>query len=168
MKWLLLLTGLFCQGAYPGGDYWTRASFVEKIVLLTEWPQYGLGNASKEFVIKVLGRDEFTRSLEKYYSNHKILNRTVVILPIRSIDEAGNCQILYFPKAYNSSHVAIIQTTRKGILTLSNTPGFGLKGVMINFIDKGNEVGFEINRKSMQNAGFKISSQLLRAGKTLN
>jgi hypothetical protein len=67
--------------------------------------------------------------------------------------------------SYSEAHLLkkIFKTVdTRGILTISDTPGFINYGGTIVFIKKGNRISFEINRVSEDRAGLKISSDLLQ------
>ncbi|HHJ53866.1 MAG TPA: YfiR family protein, partial [Caldithrix abyssi] len=46
--------------------------------------------------------------------------------------------------------------------TISDTPGFAKKGVMVNFYDWKGFIRFEINKKAVESSNLKFSSRLLR------
>ena len=59
-------------------------------------------------------------------------------------------------------HKILEEVRGKPILTVGDTTGFLEAGVMMNLVEVGNKIRWEINRKPAKKAGLKMSSQLLR------
>ena len=50
----------------------------------------------------------------------------------------------------------------KSTLTISDTPGLASRGAAINFVLANGKLKFEINRRTLNEAGLQASSQLLK------
>jgi hypothetical protein len=51
---------------------------------------------------------------------------------------------------------------KEAVLTVSDMPKFSLRGGMIQFVQEGKKVRFEVNLSAVQQAGLSLSSELLK------
>jgi hypothetical protein len=54
-----------------------------------------------------------------------------------------------------------------GVLTVGESPEFAARGGIINFTIEGDKVRFEINQAAGEQAGLRISAQLLKLAKVV-
>jgi hypothetical protein len=79
------------------------------------------------------------------------------------VEEARGAQIVFVSSAERSNMAAILKALdRPGILTVGDTEGFAMRGGAINFTVQARKVRFEINPAVTEQAGLKVSSQLLK------
>lgn len=74
-----------------------------------------------------------------------------------------HCQIIFFSEGTEAEvqHILSMETDSK-ILSIGETSQFITQGGMINLIRKDSRIKFEINMEALNQAGFSISSQILR------
>jgi len=151
-------------------EYTLKALYMEHFVTFIEWPEQSeFTDKNKPVVIGVYGKTSITTALQKTYSNKKIRNRQVIILPISGQDKFNQCQILFIGDlSERDLRQTINLLDNKPILTISENKGFAAKGVHINFYIQENNVRFEINDKAAINAGLHISHHLLKLAKLIN
>lgn len=151
-------------------EYTLKALYMEHFVTFIEWPvQSELSDENKPVVIGVYGKTNMLAALQKTYSNKKIRNRQVVILPISEQDKFNQCQILVIGDLSEKDlNQTITLLGSKPVLTISENKGFAAKGVHINFYILENNVRFEINDKAAINAGLHISHHLLKLAKVIS
>lgn len=123
-------------------------------------------NEKLPFNVYIFGKNRFGDKLEQAYKKQKIKNRSVQIFYTDNIESIKNANIIYLNSNTTEDIQKIIEhCNNHGILTISYEKGFGEKGIHINLFKKDNRLRFEINLKSAQNAGFKISHLLLSNAK---
>jgi len=161
---VLMVIGLLCSSLTPvwseeskNSEYWVKAAFIYNIFKFVDEKE---DHSSPDYLFCILGEapfiSEFNSIKDKSIDGKKIV--------IKQIDDPrnANCRAVFIT---SSEQRQIAQITRQlksfGVLTLSDTTGFGQKGVMINFYLDQNKVRFEINLGAAEEAGVKISSKLL-------
>ncbi len=78
------------------------------------------------------------------------------------------CQVLFISSSERPQIKEVLENLRgSNTLTVGDTTGFAQSGVAINFILEQDRVHFEINVKSAQKAGLKLSSKLLSVAKVV-
>jgi hypothetical protein len=152
-------------------DYEMKVLYIEKLSRYIAWPGTNLTEeASKPFVIAVIGRNPFRGTLEKHFKMRKIQNRKVEVRNISTIEEIAGCQLLFISASEKSRLRNILQfTTGKPVLTISDTDGFCEHGVYINlYINEEDQLKFEINETKIREAGFKVDLLLLEIARIIN
>jgi len=151
-------------------EYTMKAVALEKLSLFISWPANTLENdPSQEFVICILGQKSFKNILEDVYKDKKIKDRKVKIRTITDIEDLKACQMLIILNVDVSELNKVLNYVKgKPILTISDSEGFAEAGCFINFYEYENKLRFEINQKSMEDAGFTVDYRLLKVAKVLN
>jgi hypothetical protein len=79
------------------------------------------------------------------------------------MEDISGCHILFIGYSAKDHLTELFKFVhKKPVLTISDMQGFANRGGMINFRRVKNYIRFEINAKAAQQAGLKISSQLLK------
>jgi hypothetical protein len=149
----------FCQSR----ESLVKAGYIEKFTHFVQWPETSNKNDSIEtFTIAVIGKNIFAEDLEGLFSKTKVKNSQVKITYISSVEEIDKCMILFISGSeINNLDKILHYTTGRPILTISDSKGFGLNGVIINMFPEGNYIRYEINRNTLEKSGLKINSLLL-------
>ena len=150
-------------------EYIMKAGFLERFTRFIEWPgETNIADSTKPFVISVIGENPFDKKLDQFFKTTKIKNRRVEIRYISELEEIQNSHILFIAKSKQKQLSGILTLTQdKPILTVSDTDGFGKKGVLINFFMEQNKIRFEINKDAIQKSGLQISYLLLNVAKII-
>ncbi|MCP4136949.1 MAG: YfiR family protein [bacterium] len=148
-------------------EYKVKAVFLERLTRFIEWPKESpVHDASKPFVIAVIGKNPFGLILEQLYSIQRIKNKKVEIRYISQIYEIKEANILFIAGSKRNELGKIVAYTRgRPILTIGDTRGFTAKGVLINFEIHKNKVRFTINNKAAKKTGLQMSHLLLKMAK---
>jgi hypothetical protein len=147
-----------------------KAGYIEKFTHFVQWPEStGKSDLNDEFILAVIGKNTFGKDLEDLFGKTKIKENPVKIKYITSVDEIKNCLILFISGSEKNNLEKILNyTTGKPILTISDTKGFGLNGVIINMFSEGNYIRYEVNRNTLEKSGLKINSLLLNHAVIIN
>jgi len=166
----VLMFGFAARLMPQSAEFTMKAVALEKISLFISWPANTVrNNTAQEFVIGVFGQNPFREILEDVYKDKKIKDRKVKIITIKNIQDLTECHLLFIPKIKTSELKNVLNYVKgKPILTISDSEGYAEAGCFINFYEYENKLRFEINQKSMENAGFSIDYRLLRVSKVIN
>ena len=150
--------------------YVLKAVYLEKISRFIKWPEESLMNdQDKLFVISVIGKTPLTKNLEQIYAVQKINNKDVIIKRISNLYEIENSHILVIAESEKKNLQNILTLTKNlPILTISETPDFAKKGVLINFYEENNKLRFEINETAVLQSPLQMSFYLLNSAKIIN
>jgi len=146
-------------------SYEIKAAFLIKFTDFIHWPEESFENNPDHFVLGILGRNVFKNLFDPFIGK-TIYGRTFSVRHFHGMKELSsisNVQILFVSRS-ELPHFKMIfeQLNTKWMLTISDSPEFIRYGGTIVFVNKGNNIGFEINRASEKRAGLKICSDLLQ------
>jgi hypothetical protein len=161
---IFILTGVLSEKQSFGQtrESLIKAGYIEKFTHFVQWPETNNSDSRNTFTIALIGKNTFGSDLEDLFMRTKVKNKTVKINYISSTDEIDNCMILFISGSEKNNLDNILKyTTGKPVLTISDTKGFGEKGVILNMFLVGNYVRYEINRQTLDKSGLLINSLLL-------
>ena len=143
-------------------EYQIKAAFLFRFAMFVEWPERAFASRTSPFVIAVLGENPFHDDLSKTVQNKKIDDHPLLVKEVRLPMEATNCHLLFI-SASEKKRLPEILDSLKGtsVLTVSEMERFTETGGMINFVLKGANIRFQINKDAATAAGLKISSKLM-------
>lgn len=150
--------GFFARSQSIGEASSLKAAFIYNFTKYIDWD---LSNTN-EFTIGVLGSSSIYNSLLEISKTKTVNDKRIVILHFNKPEEITNCNILFI--SANSSHSLspILAKVNKGTLTISEEAGLAEEGTAFNFVVRNDKLKFEANVKSINAAGLKASSQLLK------
>ena len=113
--------------------------------------------------ICITGRSSFKKHIESVAKHSNFDGRPAKVTSINSLKEVSKCQLLFIENSSEFSLADVLKAvSRKPILTISGTPGFGKKGVHLNFFKESNRIRFELNeiaaKRSNLTIGFRLKS----------
>jgi hypothetical protein len=159
---LPLIICLTASGLTKGVDeYLLKAVFLERF---TRFIDYGTAPSENQgdFIIAVYGHNPFEQKLEQVYASQTILNRKVRIVYAQSADAIGNPDILYIGKdRLGELEEVFSQISDSRTLTISDSPGFSGKGVMINLLVANEKIQFEIDVEAAAKKNIRFDRILL-------
>lgn len=122
------------------------------------WPS---NNVTGNFVIGVIGSDKVFETLSAWYNNKSRGSQKIVIKKFNSASEITDCEVLYLAKQASRQFDEVKNKINgKSTLLISDKAGLGQKGSGINFKLVDGKLKFEINKKAIDQANLKVSSQL--------
>ncbi len=140
-------------------EYALKAVFMEKFTHFVQWPNTPVN----VFKLCVVGENPFEGALQNLATLTRINDKPTTFANIDGPDAVPGCTMLFIGNSKQHSLTRILDRLRNSpVLTVSDTPGFARRGVMINFVIKGSKIHFEINPEAAHAAGLKISSRLLK------
>lgn len=148
----------YAQNQIPT-EYEVKAAFIYNFAKFVEWPS----NPSQSSVaVCVFGKDPFGSAFVPI-EDKRVGDKKIIIKRNVSFQNLEDCNILFISNSEKERLPQILEALGGlPVLTIGDTTGFALHGVMINFYMEDKTVRFEINQEAAEHAGLKISSKLLK------
>jgi hypothetical protein len=145
-----------------------KAAYLVKFTQYTTWPATAFTSETAPLVIGVFGSSLLTADLEQ--EARAITGpRPVEIRVVATPDEAARCHAIFLSRADGRIEENWLQMLRgKSILTVGESDHTIEHGAVIRLVMEGKNIRFEVSRPAMEQAGLKISSDMLRYAKTVH
>jgi len=144
-------------------EYQIKAAFLYNFTKFVEWPASRFADGSSPIVIAVLGENPFGDELAKLVKGRRVNGREIAIKSITDPSEAGAVHVLFICARNDRQLGPVLAQLRSGgVLTVGESDAFASAGGIITFNLVEDKVRFEINQSAGEQAGLKISSQLLK------
>ncbi len=148
-------------------EFAVKAAYLYNFAKFTEWPPEVFPTDGSPVFICVMGEDPFGQSLNAIRGK-TIGTRKVAVRNIANIDAASACHILFISASEREHLDSIFEKARKThLLTVSDVEHFDRSGGMVSLVKEGDRIRFAINADAAQQAGIKLSSQLLKLAITV-
>ena len=149
-------------------EYQVKAAFLYNFAKFVEWPPEAFPDG-RPFVIGILGQDSFGSALDEAVSGKTIRERKISVRRFSRLDEAADAHILFISDSEGEALPRILKRLGSApVLTVSDLPRFAEQGGMVQLIMEQSRVRFAINVASVERAGLKPSSQLLKLARIVN
>lgn len=146
----------------PPSEHAVKAAFLYHFASFVEWPAEG-ADGQGAFVVAVLGQDPFGRVLDDTFAGKTVQGRPVEVRRLSRLEDGRPVHLLVISGSEErelAGHLRRLEGV--SVLTVADTPGFARRGVMVNFVVVDQRVRFEVNLARAQEAGLRLSSQLLK------
>lgn len=127
-----------------------------------QWPAGSIGD---KFTIGILAYSPLATEIKSSTTQKKIAGRTIEVKEIYTPQDAQGCEIIFIP-SFKSKKLPAFLTVLNHDATLIITNMFNLarQGSGINFLLKNGSLAYELNRKSVEARGMKVSSRIVSMG----
>jgi len=161
----LILSSTFSFAGEPEHEYQIKAGFLYKFLLFAEWPEEAYPEPDDTIIIGIIGKDFFGNAFAPV-EGEIIDGRKLIVRKFKedvSTATLEKCHILFISSSLKKKISKILKSLNEcPVMTVSEVKWLTQTGGMINFIIKGNRVGFEINMSAAERVGIKFRSKLLR------
>jgi len=138
-------------------EFQLKAAFLYNFALFTEWP-VDVGNTLN---LCIQGRDPFGARIDEL-KNKPVGNRRLAILRTAPGDSLKKCQIVFIARsAVGELPDTLRQLRGAPVLTVADTPGTTLQGVVLSMAVNRDRITFAANLKAAHEARLGLSSKLL-------
>lgn len=155
-----------------------KAVLLERLTHFIGWPEASdtsgasgataAADTAHPFTICICGESPLTAILHDVYADRRILEREVRVVRCEDGDVPSCCDLFFVTRSCERDLPRICAAALDcGALTVADTPGFGQRGIMINFYRDEDRVRFEINETAVHTAGFTMSYHLLKEARIL-
>jgi len=145
-----------------------QAGYIYNFAKFAEWPDGTFADDEQPIVIGIVGADPILDLLNRVVRDKTVAGRAVEVRSLewsRAEDRevARRCHVLYICFVERDRAVSIIKSVASSpVLTMSDVEGFAELGGMVGLVLSDNRIVFEINRKSVDRSGIKLSARLLQ------
>ncbi len=170
---LLLTTGLGIAQAVAAAtapEYQVKAAFIYKFATYIRWPASVGGNATRPFVIGVIGKDPFGPFLAEVVRDQTVQGRAIRIKPLSRVEEVLECDVVFVSSSERGNLGRIFSVLRgASVLTVGDIDQFAEQGGMIGLVTtEDNHIRFDINKAAIERSGLRASSQLLHLARIVD
>ena len=142
-----------------------KGLFIERFTRFIEWPT-GVLPDDGPFEVCIQGTGETADALAQVVVTRKFKERVARVRRLSAGSSAVACHVLYLaPSESGRLPTVLASVADRPTLTVSDSPGFSERGVLINLYQEGRFLRFEINTAAVRKSQLVFSSQLLRLGR---
>ena len=139
-----------------------KALFMYNFTKYIEWPQ---AKQSGDFVIGVIGNSAIVGELETIAQKKTVGAQTIKVKQISSADDVTKLHIVYVTEDKSGEAAALAGKVKgKGVVLITDKPGFAKSTSGINYIKKDGKPNFEVSSTHLNEEGVKVSAQLMALG----
>ena len=132
--------------------------FIYNFSKYVKWPE---AQSSGTFIIGVLGSTSIQKDLITMASSKKVNGMSIEVKQFESVEEVEGCHILYVSEMQSGKIGQIVSNTmNQPVLIITDKPGLAHKGAVINFVEVGGKIKFELNQKNAETRGLKVAGSL--------
>ena len=162
----LLLALIMCGGcpthaqSLPASRYDIEAVYLFDFAKFVRWPA---GPEQGTLNICAAAPAEFIDALKKVSTGEHIDTHPLAVRAVQSPGDVEGCAILFIGSSAKTGMESLLAASAgKGILTVSDIPGFLDQAGMIQFLIVDNRVRFAVNLRPAASSGVSLSSELLK------
>lgn len=136
-----------------------QSIFIYNFSKYIKWPDdFNKG----KFVIGVLGNSELLKDLESMAAAKKETNGLIIeVINFKDINSMTDSNLLFIPEKMCNRIDAIHSSIgNKPTLIVTDKKGMAQSGAVINFIEVGSKIKFELNKSAADKLGLVISGSL--------
>ncbi len=167
----VMLGGLFCATAARAQaptEYQVKAAFLFNFTKFVEWPASAFRSGSATIQICLVGEDPLGKALEDLVKGQQVGGRSLAVRRLAQSPRDDNCQMAFLAGLDKGRAEQILAPLKSlPILTVVDHEDGGDAGAMIAFVVEDNKVRFNINLDTVERAGVKLSSKLLKLAKAV-
>jgi hypothetical protein len=170
LPFLLITTAPRLHAQNPTtSEYVLKAVFLFNFAQFVEWPPETFPSSDAPFVIGVLGNDPFGPLLDETVRGESVGGHPLTVQRFARVEEVVACHVLYISTSESRRLDEIVAHLRgRGVLTVSDSERFIVRGVMIRLVTERNRIRLRVNLDAAKAAGLTISSKLLRAAEIVS
>ena len=137
-----------------------KAAFLHRFASYVEWPAEAMGD--RAFVIAVASADEVAAHLDMLLPGLAVQGRATEVRRVTRVEELDGVHILYLgpDSAARTRELRDAAIARPILLVTDGESDFG-GGAIINFVEAGSRVRFEVSLTAAERARLRIDSALL-------
>lgn len=154
--------------AQEASEQLVKAAFVYNFAKFTTWPSKSFPDPSGPIALCILGKHEFGAAFDSV-DGKSVGGRVVSVKYLRSLKADDQCHVVFVAQSEQARLPKIVKANHEvQALTVSDMEGFVEEGGMIRLMRGADDrISFEINPRSAEAAGLKLSSKLLNLAKRI-
>ena len=154
--------------AQDADEYSVKAEFLSRFPGFVTWPEAALGPKGAPFVIGVFGRDPIGRKLEDALKGKSGPGgRPFAVIRRRNSAALAGCPMVFVGGSEKAGAAGAIRALGRNTLVVGDWDGMARSGGSIGMGNAGGTISLTFNPGAASRAGLRLSSKLLRLGKTV-
>ena len=151
-------------------EYNVKAVFLYSFGRYVTWPESTFEQTDGQFVIGILGEDQFSGALDQIAAKRTVNERKIAVRRFENLEAYRPCQVLFVSRSLTAEEQELVveELSKSGVLIVGETDGFAQKGGVVNFFVTGTKVQFEINAKAARLGGLTLDAKFMALGKSVN
>lgn len=148
-------------------EYEVKTAFIYNFTKFIEWPEFSFTDSDPDYVVCILGKDNFGKALD-LLSNKISGGKSFKVIHVPDLTDwsstiVESCDILYISPSEEKDLPRIFSLLKdSSTLTISDIDGFAKQGGVIGFVNKDNRIGLQVNIEAAETMQLRISSKLLK------
>jgi len=148
-------------------EYQVKAAFLLNFAKLVEWPAAAQPAEGAPIVVGIMGDEKTARAISKKLGAARVGSHPLQVRSVSGAPDVAGCHIVFVAAGHEDA--AILEAASgNAALSVGESEGFAERGGVINFVNEGKKLRFEINTQAADRAGLKISSRLLRLARLVS
>ena len=140
-----------------------KANWLLNCARFIEWPERAFSDMHSPFIIGVLGKDPFGKSLDKAFEGKVVKGRPFVVRRLSASQDLKACHILFVsPSERKRTRDLLAKLKGAPVLTVGETDEFLAQGGMMQFVRKEDTIRFAVNLEPAQSARLYLNANLLK------
>ena len=141
-------------------EYKIKAGYLYNFTKFITWPE----DKSETFNLCILGEDPFGELIDPI-EKRTAFGRPIKIFRFDSLNKEQYCHMLFISSSIKDNPAingrSVIRDIDKKTLTIGESEQFSAQGGMIGFVNRQGKIKLQINLKTLQQSGLKVSAKLL-------
>jgi hypothetical protein len=139
-----------------------KAAYLQKFPNFVTWPDASFADSSAPIVIGTRGADPVFQEMAKLATGQAAQGRPLVVRRLSEGAPPGDLHVLYIgPQADPATVKTWSALAARHVLVVTDGPDGLERGGVLNFVQSGGKVRFEVSLSAAQRAELKLSSRLL-------
>ena len=154
--------------AQEANEQLLKVAFIYNFAKFTTWPAESFSDPAAPIDLCVIGKQEFGTAFDSVQGK-SVGGRTVNVKYLNTLKAQDKCHVVFIARSEQSRVPRIVKANQTiQALTVSDVDGFVEEGGMIRLVrEPDDRISFEINPKTAEEAGLKLSSRLLNLAKRI-
>lgn len=138
-----------------------KSVYIYNFLSFIQWPDHM--RSPDAYRLCALADQALVDKLTAVVENEEMNGHSLVVVPYRHLFEAEDCHLIYLQESALMETESLLDFDQPGTLLIGDADGFVSEGMgMVGFETRGRKVRVAMNLTRLQEAGFKVSSKLLR------
>ncbi len=146
------------SGEEMSKEYKIKAGFFFNFAKFVTWPDSAFASPEATLSYCVCGENPFGPLLDAF-AERRVQGRKVSVRTIDSLDDLALCRLLYIPASEDGRVSQFMKQAEKSATLVVNE---GAGNAMIRIVQDDGRIRFRINLDRAENAGLRLSSELLK------
>lgn len=159
--WLAVAAALLATAVstFAQSEDGIKTAFIYNFAKFVTWPDSAFASGNAPITVGFVGADTLADEFQQNVTGKNANGRDFAIKKFASAAGVEGCQIVFVGD--NGQVTAVTGATKgKPILTVGGSDAFVSAGGMINFIDEGGRVGFDLDLTAANAVGLKVDPKL--------